>query len=136
MSDTTREKSEAYTAREDAASAANPYGYCPNCGAPGVTRERRPNGNDECEAGCIYPSANALDKPAPVPQIQLDPSTFKKDVTITVDGVIGRDDVDFKNPILKLASPEISGDLYIQNYEHLHEGSRVRVKIIITGPMR
>jgi len=38
------------------------YGYCPNCGSKGVTRERRPNGNDSCEKGCIYPSATAVHK--------------------------------------------------------------------------
>lgn len=36
------------------------YGYCPECGAPGVMRERRINGNDRCKNGCIYPSANAV----------------------------------------------------------------------------
>jgi len=37
-----------------------PYGYCPYCAAPGVSRERRPAGNDECEAGHTYPSSLAL----------------------------------------------------------------------------
>lgn len=41
----------------------NPYGYCPICGAPGVSRERRPNGNDECQNGHIYSSKDALPKP-------------------------------------------------------------------------
>lgn len=36
------------------------YGYCPNCGAPGERRERRPNGNDTCANGCVYPSKDAL----------------------------------------------------------------------------
>lgn len=40
-----------------------PYGYCPDCGAPGVTRERRLNGNDYCENGHPYPSSSALDAP-------------------------------------------------------------------------
>jgi hypothetical protein len=40
-----------------------PYGYCPKCGAKGVKRERRPNGNDVCEKGCEYPSKDALKKP-------------------------------------------------------------------------
>lgn len=38
----------------------NPYGYCPKCGAPGKKRERRPNGNDICENGCVYPSRDAV----------------------------------------------------------------------------
>lgn len=36
------------------------YGYCPICGAPGVSRERRPNGNDRCEAGHEYPSKDTV----------------------------------------------------------------------------
>lgn len=38
------------------------YGYCPqsNCGAPGVTRERRMNGNDRCARGHSYASRDAL----------------------------------------------------------------------------
>lgn len=36
------------------------YGICPTCGAPGTSRERRPNGNDRCEQGHIYPSRNAV----------------------------------------------------------------------------
>ena len=35
------------------------YGYCPDCGAKGVTRERRPNGNDKCANGHTYPSSTA-----------------------------------------------------------------------------
>ena len=35
------------------------YGYCPECGAKGVMRERRPNGNDKCEKGHTYPSNTA-----------------------------------------------------------------------------
>ena len=36
------------------------YGFCPECGAEGVTRERRPNGNDRCKNGHCYPSRNAV----------------------------------------------------------------------------
>jgi hypothetical protein len=36
------------------------YGHCPICGQPGVSRERRPDGNDTCAAGHVYPSAKAL----------------------------------------------------------------------------
>ncbi len=32
------------------------YGYCPHCGKAGIERERRPNGNDKCEDGHVYPS--------------------------------------------------------------------------------
>lgn len=34
----------------------SPYGSCPHCGSAVVTRERRPNGNDACEGGHVYPS--------------------------------------------------------------------------------
>ena len=37
-----------------------PYGFCPICGAPGLSRERRPNGNDHCAKGCTYPSKDAV----------------------------------------------------------------------------
>lgn len=36
------------------------YGYCPECGAKGIARERRPNGNDKCANGHTYPTALAL----------------------------------------------------------------------------
>ncbi len=39
------------------------YGYCPKCGGKGVTRERRIDGNDTCERGCVYPSCESLMKP-------------------------------------------------------------------------
>ena len=36
------------------------FGYCPTCGAPGVSRERRPDGNDTCQNGHEYPSSQSL----------------------------------------------------------------------------
>jgi hypothetical protein len=36
------------------------FGYCPQCGAPGQTRERRLYGNDKCGNGHIYPSGEAI----------------------------------------------------------------------------
>jgi len=38
---------------------SHPYGYCPKCGAPGVSRERRVHGNDLCERGHEYPSTTS-----------------------------------------------------------------------------
>jgi len=35
------------------------YGFCPKCLAPSANRERRPNGNDTCQNGHVYPSASA-----------------------------------------------------------------------------
>ena len=35
------------------------YGYCPECGAKGVIRERRPNGDDKCANGHTYPSSTS-----------------------------------------------------------------------------
>src|SRR5690606_8674226 len=43
--------------------AESVYGYCPICGRPGISRERRPNGNDRCEASHVYPSRDAVEKP-------------------------------------------------------------------------
>ena len=38
---------------------AKSYGLCPECGKPGVTRERRIDGNDKCSSGHVYKSTNA-----------------------------------------------------------------------------
>lgn len=35
------------------------YGFCPICGAKGISRERRPNGNDRCGNGHTYLSKEA-----------------------------------------------------------------------------
>ena len=45
--------------------AKNRYGYCPVCGACGVSRQRRINGDDMCINGHTYQSANALTEPMP-----------------------------------------------------------------------
>ena len=37
-----------------------PYGYCPKCGAEGVIRERKPDGNTTCSNDHIYLSRDAL----------------------------------------------------------------------------
>ncbi len=37
-----------------------PYGFCPICKAPGISRERRLDGNDRCSNGHIYKSRAAL----------------------------------------------------------------------------
>ena len=39
------------------------YGYCPQCGGLGMSRERRRNGNDFCENGHSYPSSTAVANP-------------------------------------------------------------------------
>jgi len=36
------------------------YGFCPQCGAQGVQRERRIGGDDTCENGHKYPSHTSL----------------------------------------------------------------------------
>ena len=41
----------------------NVYGYCPQCGGLGMSRERRLNGNDRCENGHSYPSSTAVANP-------------------------------------------------------------------------
>lgn len=35
-------------------------GYCPDCGADGMSRERRPNGDDTCRNGHRYPTSHRL----------------------------------------------------------------------------
>lgn len=36
------------------------YGFCPVCGGLGRSRERRPNGDDRCKNGHVYPSSKAI----------------------------------------------------------------------------
>jgi hypothetical protein len=36
------------------------YGFCPQCGGEGLWRERRPNGDDGCVNGHVYPSKEAV----------------------------------------------------------------------------
>ena len=52
-------------ARAEAAEDEGPsvYGYCPKCGAPGHSRERRLNGDDKCTNGHKYPSRDANKEP-------------------------------------------------------------------------
>lgn len=42
---------------------AAPYGYCPDCGEPGVTRARSPNGKTICRKGHSHPHAAFKDRP-------------------------------------------------------------------------
>ena len=51
---------EADAAHDRRMAATSAYGCCPQCGLPGKQRERRPNGNDICEAGHKYPSKSAV----------------------------------------------------------------------------
>jgi hypothetical protein len=39
---------------------ASVYGYCPVCLSRGISRERRPDGDDRCEMGHYYPSRAAI----------------------------------------------------------------------------
>lgn len=57
VQDEIREVLAAIVAREMEGKA--PYGYCPECGIPGESRERRLGGNDTCESGHTYPSMEA-----------------------------------------------------------------------------
>jgi hypothetical protein len=46
------------------------YGHCPVCGAKGITRERRPGGNDRCANGHTYKSIHATTPPAQPAPVQ------------------------------------------------------------------
>lgn len=48
-------------ARDDAYRQA----FVRHCGSPGVSRERRPGGNDACAEGHVYPSKAAVMTPVP-----------------------------------------------------------------------
>lgn len=50
------------------------YGYCPRCLNPGEERERRPNGNDTCANGHVYPSRTALSGSVALARLHMMPS--------------------------------------------------------------
>lgn len=58
---------------------ASPYGYCPQCGAPGIARERRIGGNDRCQKGHDYPSLTAVAEKdvAPTANLAFIPDTLR-----------------------------------------------------------
>lgn len=36
------------------------FGFCPHCSSRSVSREKRPDGNDRCEKGHVYPSSSSV----------------------------------------------------------------------------
>jgi len=54
------ERNATRAAGSSAPACSAPYGFCPICGANGIIRERRPDGNDRCSAGHTYPSRNSV----------------------------------------------------------------------------
>jgi hypothetical protein len=59
----------------------NGYGRCPHCGAMVMERERRPDGNDTCQEGHVFPSASTLTSLAAKPnaefeQLMADSATY------------------------------------------------------------
>jgi len=50
----------AHEAQHETLAKAFPYGRCPICGDAGITRERRPNGDDRCVNAHVYPSRDAV----------------------------------------------------------------------------
>lgn len=69
--------------------SASPYGCCPKCGAPVKFRERRTNGNDECEKGHTYPSSEAVEcveskSLPPLPAVCMTPLQLKAMITTSI----------------------------------------------------
>lgn len=62
------------------------YGFCPRCGAPGKSRERRPNGNDTCERGCVYPSMSSM--ATPIANVDPPPPRLERDDLELVDALV------------------------------------------------
>jgi len=82
---------------KDDAPPETPYGFCPICGAPGVSRERRPDGNDRCANNHVYASKEAMKKrkvehvsaidrdivPTSIPGVELDLSVGRVSFDVT-----------------------------------------------------
>lgn len=50
----------------------SPYGNCPVCGSPTISRERRPGGNDKCANGHLYKSSASVTRAAPMSEAELE----------------------------------------------------------------
>ena len=61
-----------------------PYGYCPVCGAKGVSTERRINGNTTCENGHIKPRAS-FNTPTDKEQVEIEVGKDAKVGNITIN---------------------------------------------------
>ena len=46
--------------REEELEKGSPYGYCPKCGAKGISRGKQVDGYDICAKGCCYLSVDAI----------------------------------------------------------------------------
>ena len=55
-----KDKAAEYPKTESGKPKKHPYGFCPHCGHEGVSRERRPHGNDKCKDGHVYPSSASV----------------------------------------------------------------------------
>lgn len=66
------------------------YGRCPECGGRGVSRERRPNGNDTCENWHTYPSRNALLDPVKPPAMTT-PTTAEPQYTVSQGAEVAKE---------------------------------------------
>lgn len=69
-------------------SKETPYGLCPICGQPGISRERRPDGNDKCYNAHTYPSKSAIipSKPSVTPERLAEILRKCHEVTMTKTG--------------------------------------------------
>lgn len=61
-----------------------PYGYCPVCGAKGISTERRINGNTTCENGHIKPRAS-FNTPTDKEQVEIEVGKDAKVGDITIN---------------------------------------------------
>jgi 5'(3')-deoxyribonucleotidase len=62
-----------------------PYGYCPKCGAEGVSAARNPVGPTTCANGHEYPHAQRQSEPVPLSVLK---STRPLRIYVDMDGVI------------------------------------------------
>jgi hypothetical protein len=71
------------------------YGTCPQCGGPGVSTERRMNGNSQCAAGHSFPNPNtARPEPEPQPEVVVDPMvTLSAELSCFVANLFGARDL-------------------------------------------
>lgn len=61
-----------------------PYGYCPVCGQPGISRERRLDGDDRCASGHAYPSRLSVGEPKREPNAKPDVGALVAEIEFTM----------------------------------------------------
>jgi len=100
---------------------AAPYGFCPQCGAPGVSRERSPNGKTRCQSGHVYPSRDAVANQQLTTTPVRVPLSEEQLVKCLVEaGCFGKVTMSFDSGPYEITRPSINADRFARAIERAH----------------